>query len=101
MPTFQMSPPQPPPYPPPQAGEGPLIYPPPLAGEGREGLILIVPRPARKPPGSRISCAIGSIQLHPSALCDLRPFLDLDADEDAKFRSCHRQRRDSLLRPRL
>ncbi|MGD0024906.1 MAG: transcription-repair coupling factor [Xanthobacteraceae bacterium] len=27
----------PPPYPPPQAGEGSLIFPPPLAGEGREG----------------------------------------------------------------
>ncbi len=29
--------PNPPPYPPPPAGEGYLIYPPPLAGEGREG----------------------------------------------------------------
>src|SRR6266446_9209212 len=29
--------PQPPPYPPPQAGEGISIYPPPLAGEGRVG----------------------------------------------------------------
>ncbi len=30
----------PPPYPPPQAGEGISIYPPPLAGEGREGAKL-------------------------------------------------------------
>ncbi len=31
---------QPPPYPPPQAGEGKSIYPPPLAGEGRVGVAL-------------------------------------------------------------
>src|SRR5258708_6316819 len=44
---------------------------------------------------------IGSIDLHPGGLCDLRPFLDLGGDEGGKFRRCHRQRHDSLLRPRL
>jgi hypothetical protein len=36
-PAITLPPDAPPPYPPPQAGEGNLIYPPPLAGEDREG----------------------------------------------------------------
>src|SRR5712671_3081654 len=78
-----------------------MIYPPPLAGESREGADLNRSAAGPETPGSRVSCATGSIELHPGGLGNLRPFLDLGADEGAKFRSRHRQRHDALLCPRL
>jgi len=44
----------PPPYPPPQAGEGSLIYPPPQAGEGREGVGLCYADPRLPALGTRV-----------------------------------------------
>ena len=44
----------PPPYPPPQAGEGSLILPPPQAGEGREGVGLCYADPRLPALGTRV-----------------------------------------------